>query len=327
MKGNLSKFVAMEERIIIIGSNGQIGTELAAALRSKYGEKNVITSDIKQPSIPSSGPFEIINVLDKELLQSMFEKYRPTQIYLLAAVLSAVGEKNPKMAWDLNMTGLLHVLDLSVAHQVNKVFWPSSIAVFGPHSPKEDTPQYTIMDPNTVYGLSKQAGERWCEYYFNKYGLDVRSIRYPGLISWKTAPGGGTTDYAIHIFHEALSKGYYDCFLSAETELPMLYMEDAIRGTLELMEAPAEKISVRSSYNLTGISFTPASLADEIRKHISDFSINYTENDPRQAIADSWPSSIDDEYAQKDWGWRARFSLEKLTEEMLTNLKQNVETT
>lgn len=317
----------MEERIIIIGSNGQIGTELATALRSKYGEKNVVTSDIKQPSHPSSGPFELINVLDKELLQSMFERYQPTQVYLLAAVLSAVGEKNPKMAWDLNMTGLLHVLDLSVAYQVKKVFWPSSIAVFGPHSPKKNTPQYTIMDPNTVYGFSKQAGERWCEYYFNKYGLDVRSIRYPGLISWKAAPGGGTTDYAIHIFHEALNKGSYDCFLSAETQLPMLYMDDAIRGTLELMDAPAEKISVRSSYNLTGISFTPASLANEIKKHIPEFSINYTENDPRQAIADSWPSSINDEYAQQDWGWQAQFSLEKITEEMLMNLKQKVETT
>jgi len=317
----------MEESIIIIGSNGQIGTELASALRSKYGEKNVVTSDIRQPSIPSSGPFEIINVLDKELLQSMFEKYKPTQIYLLAAVLSAVGEKNPKMAWDLNMTGLLNVLDLSVAHQVNKVFWPSSIAVFGPHSPKRDTPQYTVMDPNTVYGLSKQAGERWCEYYFNKYGLDIRSIRYPGLISWKAAPGGGTTDYAIHIFHEALSKGSYACFLSAETELPMLYMEDAIRGTLELMDAPAEQLSIRSSYNLTGLSFTPEVLANEIRKHIPDFSISYLNNDPRQAIADSWPSSINDDYARKDWGWQPAFDLENLTQEMLSNLQQNLETT
>ncbi|MFC6103367.1 NAD-dependent epimerase/dehydratase family protein [Olivibacter domesticus] len=317
----------MEESIIIIGSNGQIGTELALALRSKYGVERVVTSDIREPSIVAQGPFELINVLDKELLRSIFEQYHPTQVYLLAAVLSAVGEQNPKMAWDLNMTGLLNVLDLAVEFNVSKVFWPSSIAVFGPHSPKENTPQYCIMDPNTVYGLSKQAGERWCEYYFNKYNLDIRSIRYPGLISWKTAPGGGTTDYAIHIFHDALSKGSYDCFLSAETKLPMLYMEDAIRGTLELMEAPATNLRIRSSYNLTGISFTPEQLSSEIKKHLPSFSLSYLPNDPRQAIADSWPSSINDDYAQQDWGWNPHFNLANLTEEMLSNLKQNLETT
>ncbi|QNL50822.1 NAD-dependent epimerase/dehydratase family protein [Olivibacter sp. SDN3] len=317
----------MEERIIIIGSNGQIGTELALALRSKYGQESVVTSDIRQPSVASAGPFELINVLDRELLKAMFDKYKPTQVYLLAAVLSAVGEQNPKMAWDLNMTGLLHVLDLAVEFKVRKVFWPSSIAVFGPNSPKERTPQYCTMDPNTVYGFSKQAGERWCEYYFNKYGLDVRSIRYPGLISWKAAPGGGTTDYAIHIFHEALSKASYQCFLSADTALPMLYMEDAIRGTLALMEAPAKNLRIRSSYNLTGISLTPQELSTEIRKHIPDFTISYKENDPRQVIADSWPSSIDDSYAQQDWGWKPEFDITALTNEMLTNLKQNLETT
>ncbi|MCL4642298.1 MULTISPECIES: NAD-dependent epimerase/dehydratase family protein [Olivibacter] len=317
----------MEESIIIIGSNGQIGTELATALRLKYGEKSVVTSDIRQPNTPSQGPFEIVNVLDKELLQSLFEKYKPTQVYLLAAVLSAVGEQNPKLAWDLNMTGLLNVLDLSVTYRVDKVFWPSSIAVFGPHSPKEETPQYCIMDPSTVYGLSKQAGERWCEYYFNKYGLDVRSIRYPGLISWKAAPGGGTTDYAIHIFHEALSKGTYECFLSAETRLPMLYMEDAIQGTLQLMDAPAENLTIRSSYNLTGLSFTPVELAEAIKVHVPEFSISYSNNDPRQAIADGWPSSINDEYARKDWGWNPQFNLKAMTEEMIKNLKQNLETT
>lgn len=317
----------MEESIIIIGSNGQIGTELALALRSKYGAERVVTSDIRQPAVTTQGPFELINVLDKEQLKSMFGKYRPTQVYLLAAVLSAVGEQNPKMAWDLNMTGLLNVLDLAVEFNISKVFWPSSIAVFGPHSPKEDTPQYCVMDPNTVYGLSKQAGERWCEYYFNKYNLDIRSIRYPGLISWKTAPGGGTTDYAIHIFHDALSKGSYESFLSAETKLPMLYMEDAIRGTLELMEAPAAKLRIRSSYNLTGISFTPEQLASEIKKRLPSFSLSYLANDPRQAIADSWPSSINDDYAQQDWGWKPQFDLENLTEEMLSNLKQNLETT
>lgn len=317
----------MEESIIIIGSNGQIGTELASALRSKYGAERVVTSDIREPSITAQGPFEFINVLDKEQLRSIFERYHPTQVYLLAAVLSAVGEQNPKMAWDLNMTGLLNVLDLAVEFKISKVFWPSSIAVFGPHSPKEETPQYCIMDPNTVYGLSKQAGERWCEYYFNKYNLDIRSIRYPGLISWKTAPGGGTTDYAIHIFHDALSKGSYDCFLSAETKLPMLYMEDAIRGTLELMEAPAANLRIRSSYNLTGISFTPEQLSSEIKKHLPSFSLSYLPNDPRQAIADSWPSSINDDYAQQDWGWKPQFNLANLTEEMLSNLKQNLETT
>ncbi|WP_134091462.1 NAD-dependent epimerase/dehydratase family protein [Olivibacter sp. XZL3] len=317
----------MEESIIIIGSNGQIGTELATALRLKYGESRVVTSDIRQPITASPGPFEIVNVLDKEALQSLFEKYRPTQVYLLAAVLSAVGEQQPKMAWDLNMTGLLNVLDLSVEYGVNKVFWPSSIAVFGPHSPKEETPQYCVMDPNTVYGLSKQAGERWCEYYFNKYGLDVRSIRYPGLISWKAAPGGGTTDYAIHIFHEALRKGSYTCFLSADTRLPMLYMEDAIRGTLQLMDAPSEKLTIRSSYNLTGPSFTPSDLSEAIKQHIPEFSIDYAENDPRQAIADGWPSSINDEYARNDWGWKPQFDLAALTAEMISNLKQHLETT
>lgn len=317
----------MEESIIIIGSNGQIGTELATALRLKYGESRVVTSDIRQPITASPGPFEIVNVLDKEALQSLFQKYRPTQVYLLAAVLSAVGEQQPKMAWDLNMTGLLNVLDLSVEYGVNKVFWPSSIAVFGPHSPKEETPQYCVMDPNTVYGLSKQAGERWCEYYFNKHGLDVRSIRYPGLISWKAAPGGGTTDYAIHIFHKALRKGSYTSFLSADTRLPMLYMEDAIRGTLQLMDAPSEKLRIRSSYNLTGLSFTPSDLSEAIKQHIPEFSIDYAENDPRQAIADGWPSSINDEYARHDWGWKPQFDLAALTAEMIGNLKQHLETT
>ncbi len=317
----------MEERIIIIGSNGQIGTELAAALRARYGDEQVITSDIRPPVKETTGPFEIINVLDKALVRTLFEKYQPTQVYLLAAVLSAVGEQQPKMAWDLNMTGLLTILDLSVEFNVKKVFWPSSIAVFGPHSPKDHTPQYCVMDPNTVYGLSKQAGERWCEYYFNRYGLDVRSIRYPGLISWKTAPGGGTTDYAVHIFHEALANGSYTCFLSAHTRLPMLYMSDAIRGTLELMDAPAEKLSIRSSYNLTGISFTPEELSEEIKKHIPDFVLHYTENDPRQGIADSWPSSINDDFARQDWGWQPKYDLGGLTQDMLVNLKQLIQTT
>lgn len=314
----------MEESIIIIGSNGQIGTELAIALRGIYGKQSVITADINRPLIVNEDEyFELIDVLDNQSLQNLFKKHKPTQIYLLAAMLSATGEKFPRQAWDLNMNGLLNVLDLSVEFGVKKLFWPSSIAVFGPNSPKLNTPQYTVMDPNTIYGISKQAGERYCEYYYNRYGLDVRSIRYPGLISWKAAPGGGTTDYAIHIYHEALKNGHYSCFLSANTALPMLYMDDAIRGTIQLMDAPAEQIKIRSSYNLTGISFTPAELAQAIIKHIPDFAIDYEEGDSRQAIADSWPSSIDDSEARKDWGWQPKFDLEAIVNEMITNLKNS----
>lgn len=311
----------MAETILVLGSNGQIGTELVSALRIKFGKERVIACDIKSP-IEQTGPFEFLDVLDQEGLRKLFQKYQPTQVYLLAALLSAVGEQKPKKAWELNMDGLLNVLDLSLEFKVKKVFWPSSIAVFGPNSPRENTPQYCVMDPNTVYGFSKLAGERWCEYYSQKYGLDIRSIRYPGLIGWKAAPGGGTTDYAVHIFHEALAKGSYECFLSGDTALPMMYMDDAIRATLELMDAPAEKISIRSSYNLGGFSFTPEMLAVEIRKHLPDFNITYTKNDPRQAIADSWPKSIDDTYAQKEWGWKLQFDLAGMTIDMLKNLKK-----
>ncbi|MFI5161464.1 MAG: NAD-dependent epimerase/dehydratase family protein [Sphingobacteriales bacterium] len=313
----------MSEKILVIGANGQIGTELVNALRQIHGADSVIASDIKSPiyAIRHSGPFELVNVLDKDNLHHIFNKHQPTQVYLLAAILSAVGEQKPKMAWDLNMTGLLHVLDYSVEFKVKKVFWPSSIAVFGPHSPQHDTPQYCVMDPNTVYGFSKLAGERWCEYYFEKYGLDVRSIRYPGLIGWRANPGGGTTDYAVHIFHEALKQGKYQSFLSAETALPMMYMDDAIRATLLLMDAPAEKLTIRSSYNLAGISFTPTQLAAEIKKIMPNFEISYVESDPRQAIADSWPKSIDDSYAQNDWGWQLEYDLTKMVEDMLVNLK------
>lgn len=314
----------MTEKILVIGANGQIGTELVMALRGIHGAENVIASDINDPTyaIRNSGPFEIVNVLDKHNLHHIFDKHRPTQVYLLAAILSAVGEKKPKMAWDLNMTGLIHVLDFAVEFKTAKVFWPSSIAVFGPHSPQYNTPQYCVMDPNTVYGFSKLAGERWCEYYFEKYGVDVRSIRYPGLIGWKASPGGGTTDYAVHIFHEALKNGKYESFLSAETALPMMYMEDAIRATISLMDAPAEQIKIRSSYNLAGISFTPTQLAEEIKKHIPAFEISYTDIDPRQAIADSWPKSIDDSSAQQDWGWKLEYDLPKMTADMLDNLKR-----
>lgn len=315
----------MKERIIMIGANGQIGSELAAALRQKFGNENVITSDIREPNNQNEGEiFETINVLDKEALKALFKKYKPTQIYLLAAMLSATGEQYPQKAWDLNMNGLLHVLDLALELGINKIFWPSSIAVFGPHSPKKDTAQYCIMDPTSIYGISKLAGERLCEYYHNRYGLDIRSIRYPGIISWKTAPGGGTTDYAVHIFFEALKQGKYASFLSAETALPMLYMEDAVRGTIALMDAPAEQISVRSSYNLAGLSFTPAEIAEEIKKILPNFEMSYVENDPRQAIANSWPASIDDTYARNDWGWKPDFDLAAMTKDMIENLKRAI---
>jgi nucleoside-diphosphate-sugar epimerase len=313
----------MTEKILVIGANGQIGTELVTALRNIHGAEQVIASDINNPAyaIRNTGPFEFVNVLDKDNLHHIFQKHQPTQVYLLAAILSAVGEQKPKMAWDLNMTGLIHILDFAVEFKVKKVFWPSSIAVFGPHSPQYNTPQYCVMDPNTVYGFSKLAGERWCEYYHNKHGLDVRSLRYPGLIGWRANPGGGTTDYAVHIFHEALKTGKYESFLSANTQLPMMYMEDAIRATLTLMDAPAETITIRSSYNLAGISFTPTQLAEEIKKVIPGFEISYADSDPRQAIADSWPKSIDDSYAQKDWGWNLEYDLAAITGDMLTNLK------
>jgi len=294
------------------------------SLRAKYGHEQVIASDIHQVDNPltNDGPFELVNVLDKDNLRNLFDKHRPTQVYLLAAMLSATGEQKPKLAWELNMNGLIQVLDFAIEFKTAKVFWPSSIAVFGPHSPREQTPQFCTMDPNTVYGFSKLAGERWCEYYYVKYGLDVRSIRYPGIIGWRSDPGGGTTDYAVNIFHEALANEKYESFLSADTALPMMYMDDAIRATISLMEAPAYKLSIRSSYNLGGISFTPAQLSTEIKKHIPEFEISYSDFDPRQAIADSWPKSIDDTYAQNDWGWKPEFDLAAMTADMLENLKK-----
>ena len=314
----------MQETILVIGSNGQIGTELVAELRRIHGGSQVIASDIREPDYNTlqAGPFEIANVMDAQVLKAIFQKYKPTQVYLLAALLSATGEQNPKLAWDLNMNGLLNVLDLSLEYDIKRVYWPSSIAVFGPNSPKQQTPQYCVMDPNTVYGFSKLAGERWCEYYFNKYKLDVRSIRYPGLIGWKAAPGGGTTDYAVHIFHEALKNESYQSFLSASTELPMMYMEDAIRGTIELMDADASKLTIRSSYNLAGVSFTPEDVASEIRKEIPNFTLSYSDHDPRQQIADSWPKSIDDSQARNDWNWKPKFDLAAMSSDMLTNLKK-----
>lgn len=316
----------MHENILVIGANGQIGTELVVNLRNRYGKGAVIAADIHPSDHPlrKEERFELVNVLDRGVLEGVFETQRPTQVYLLAAILSATGEKHPKMAWDLNMTGLLNVLELAVKYKTEKVFWPSSIAVFGPHSPRENTPQFCTMDPNTVYGFSKLAGERWCEYYNLKHGLDVRSLRYPGLIGWRSDPGGGTTDYAVNIFHEALANNKYESFLSAGTALPMMYMDDAIRATLELMDAPAHKLSVRSSYNLAGISFTPEQLAGEIKKHLPGFEITYAGSDPRQAIADSWPKSIDDTKAQQDWGWKIKYDLAAMTADMLENLtKEN----
>ncbi len=312
----------MKEVILMIGANGQIGSELAAALRKKFGMENVITSDIREPKERGEGEiFETLNVLDKEAIKALMLKYKPTQIYLLAAMLSATGEQYPQKAWDLNMNGLLNVLDLAVELGIKKIFWPSSIAVFGPHSPKVDTPQYCVMDPNSIYGISKLSGERLVEYYHNRYGLDIRSVRYPGIISWRTEPGGGTTDYAVHIFFEAIRQGKYTSFLSENTELPMLYMDDAVRGTIELMDAPAEQLTIRSSYNLAGISFTPKQIAEEIKKILPNFEISYADNDPRQAIADSWPKSINDDTARNDWGWAPTFDLAGMTKDMLENLK------
>jgi len=310
------------EKILVIGSSGQIGTELVQNLRNIYGIDNVIASDVKVTDQAKEGPFEVIDVMNAQGLLEIVKRHKITQIYLLAALLSATAEKMPKFGWDLNMQGLFNVLDLAKEKHIEKVYWPSSIAVFGPNTPKTNTPQYTIMEPSTVYGISKQAGERWCEYYFNKYGVDVRSLRYPGLIGWKSAPGGGTTDYAVHIFHEALKSGSYECFLSENTILPMMHMEDAIKATIGIMQADAEKVKIRSSYNVAGCSFSPKEIALEIKKHIPEFTITY-KPDSRQQIADSWPQSIDDTPAQKDWGWQKKYDLQGLTEDMIKNLKKN----
>ena len=313
----------MNPKILIIGACGQIGTELTKKLRSMYGVDNVIASDIRKLNIDivNEGIFEVVNALDYNQIEHLVEQYQITDVYLMAALLSATAEKNPAFAWDLNMNSLFHVLNLAKAKKIKKIFWPSSIAVFGPTTPRNNTPQYTIMEPTTVYGISKQTGERWCEYYHHVYGVDVRSIRYPGLISWSTEPGGGTTDYAVDIYHKALKKGNYECFLSEDTALPMMYMDDAINATLEIMQANTEDIKIRSSYNLAGVSFTPREIALEIKKHIPNFSISY-KPDFRQKIADSWPASIDDSSAQKDWNWKHKFDLASMTVEMLENLKK-----
>ncbi|KAB2859072.1 MAG: NAD-dependent epimerase/dehydratase family protein [Flavobacteriales bacterium] len=311
----------MSKSILVIGSSGQIGTELVEELRKIYGNSHVIASDIKKPQVEQTGPFEELDILNKEQLHAIIKKHNVKEVYLLAALLSATAEKNPAFAWDLNMNSLFNVLELAKEKVIDKIFWPSSIAVFGPTTPRQNTPQFTVMEPTTVYGISKQAGERWCEYYHNKYGVDVRSIRYPGLIGYKSLPGGGTTDYAVDIFHQAIKTNSYECFLSENTALPMMYMSDAIKATIQIMQSPKENIKIWSSYNLSGISFTPKEIAVEIKKHYPNFNITY-KPDFRQQIADSWPQSIDDSRAKEDWNWKANYTLEKMTNEMLKNLEQ-----
>ena len=313
----------MRKRILIIGASGQIGTELTVFLREKFGRHKVIASDIREGSeeLMESGPFEILDAMDYDAVEKLVIRYEITDVYLMAAMLSATAEKFPMRGWNLNMNSLFHVLNLAKEKKIEKVFWPSSIAVFGPSTPRTDTPQRTIMEPTTVYGISKQTGERWCEYYFNRYGVDVRSIRYPGLISYKTLPGGGTTDYAVDIYHKALKHKKYISFLNAGTKLPMMFMDDAIRATVGIMEADKEDVKIRSSYNLSAMSFDPEEITASIQKHIPEFKISY-EPDFRQKIADSWPESIDDSNAREDWGWESKIALDEMTEIMLENLKE-----
>lgn len=307
-------------KILIIGANGQIGTELATELAKKHGNHAVITSDIAPEGRVPALRHEMLDVTDAAALAAVVKRHEITQIYHLAAALSATGEKHPMWAWDLNMKGLLNVLELARTQKLERVFWPSSIAAFGPSTPAVDTPQATVMDPTTIYGISKLAGEGWCRWYHEKHGVDVRSLRYPGLISWKTPPGGGTTDYAVEIFHEALKHGRYSCFLEAGQALPMMYMPDALRATIELMEAPAETITQRGSYNLAGVSFTPAEIAAAIREQIHGFEISYAP-DFRQQIAASWPQRIDDSVARRDWGWKLQYDLRAMVADMLKELR------
>ncbi len=308
------------KKILVVGSSGQIGTELVLELRNRFGTQNVVASDIRKPESLPEGPFEELDIMNAEVLSAVVSKHGINEVYLLAALLSATAEKNPEFAWKLNMEGLFNVLNLAKDKVIKKVFWPSSIAVFGPTTPRVNTPQFTVMEPSTVYGISKLAGERWCEYYAKQYGVDVRSIRYPGLISYTSLPGGGTTDYAVDIFYSAKKKEKFSCFLKEDTPLPMMYMEDAIRATIDIMEAPEEQIKIKSSYNLAGISFTPEEIYNEVRKLSPDFEIEY-KPDFRQAIADSWPGSIDDSRAQEDWGWKSRYNLSDLAQIMFNNVQ------
>lgn len=311
----------MSKKILVIGACGQIGSELTMKLREIYGKDHVIASDIVtgKADLMWSGTFEILDATDKQEIKDTIEQYKVTDVYLMAAMLSGTAEKYPDKAWKLNMNSLFHVLDLAKEGLIEKVFWPSSIAVFGPTTPKLNTPQQTVTEPTTVYGISKFAGENWCNYYKIKFGVDVRSIRYPGLISYKTLPGGGTTDYAVEIFHKALSEGKYTCFLNKDSRLPMMYMDDAIKATIDLMQA--EKQDNFVAYNISGIDFTPEELANEIKKQLPDFEITY-EPDFRQAIADSWPHSIDDSQARADWGWEHAIDLKTMVKEMVEHLKK-----
>jgi len=311
----------MQKSILILGACGQIGTELTFALRELYGNEQVVASDIREAtdSLMNSGPFELLDATNYEAIEDVVMYHEIDEVYLMAAMLSATAEKFPERAWNLNMNSLFNVLNLAKEKKIEKLFWPSSIAVFGPNTPKDNTPQSTVMEPSTVYGISKQSGERWCSYYYHKFGVDVRSVRYPGLISWKTLPGGGTTDYAIEIYHEALEKGSYTCFLNEDVKLPMMFMDDAIRATIKLMDCNPEKITVRSSYNLAAMSFSPAEISASIKKHIPNFKVSYNP-DFRQTIAETWPRSIDDSKAKKDWGWESKFNLENTTVEMLNHL-------
>lgn len=311
------------KKILVTGALGQIGSELIPELRKKYGKENVIAvGHHKEPSeeFRNSGPFEMADSRNKEELRILIEKYKIDTIFHLVGVLSAVGEKNPNLAWDVNMNGLKNVLDLAVEYKIEKMFWPSSIAAFGPTTPLENTPQKTVLEPTTMYGVTKVSGELLCQYYFVKYGLDIRSLRYPGIISWKTPPGGGTTDYAVAIYYDAIAKGSYNCFVKEDTVLPMMYMDDAVKATLQLMEAEKEKITIRTAYNLTAISFSAKELADNIAKYINDFKYTFTP-DERQKIADSWPKTIDDRKAREDWGWKPQFDLDKISIEMIKNLR------
>ena len=313
------------EKVLVIGASGQIGSELTMALRNVYGNDNVYATDIKQPprDVVESGPFQILDAMnDKELIHFVI-RHKITQIYHLAAVLSGNAEKLPLQAWDINMKSLLIILDLAKETGLKRLFWPSSIAVFGHSTPKVNTPQLTVTEPNTVYGISKLAGERWCEYYFNKYKVDVRSVRYPGLISYKTEAGGGTTDYAVEIYYEAIKTKSYECFLKEDATLPMMFMPDAIEGTIKLMETDSSKIKIRSSYNLSSISFNPAEIAAEIKNNIPEFTITY-KPDFRQQIAESWPQSIDDSKAQADWGWKYKYGLSEMTGIMLDEIGKKI---
>lgn len=310
-------------KILVIGACGQIGVELTLALRKIHGTDNVIASDIRDVHpLLADGPFETINASDKEVILNIIVKERVTEVYLLAALLSATGEKNPELCWNLNMDSLRGILDIGVSEKL-KIFWPSSIAVFGPTTPRDATPEHTVIEPATMYGITKYAGELLCQYYAKRYGLDVRSVRYPGLISWKGEPGGGTTDYAVDIFYEAIKSGKYTCFLSENTYLPMMYMDDAIRATIELMQAPAENVKIRMSYNLSAMSFSPKEIAEEIKKLMPAFEISYSP-DHRQQIADGWPKSIDDSDARADWGWKHEYDLPKMVADMLPHIKEKL---